>query len=43
MNKISSCAMFDWEALQEALQTALLATVSAEAGGPWYAVALAGC
>ena len=32
--------MLDWEALQEALQTALLATVSAEAGGPWHAVAL---
>jgi hypothetical protein len=35
-----SCAMLDWEALREALQTALLEAVSAEAGGPWRAAAL---
>ncbi len=35
-----SCAMLDWEALREALQTALLQTVSAEAGGPWRVAAL---
>jgi hypothetical protein len=32
--------MLDWEALREALQTALLEAVSAEAGGPWHAAAL---
>jgi len=35
-----SCAMLDWEALREALQTALLEAVSAAAGGPWHAAAL---
>src|SRR5262249_55978011 len=35
-----SCAMLDWEALREALQTALLEAVSAEAGGPWCVGAL---
>jgi hypothetical protein len=34
--------MLDWDALREALQTALLEAVSAEAGGPWRAVALEG-
>jgi hypothetical protein len=33
-------AMLNWEALQEALQTALLEVVLAGAGGPWRAVAL---
>jgi hypothetical protein len=33
--------MLDWDALREALQTALLEAVSAEAGGPWRAAALA--
>jgi hypothetical protein len=37
-----SCAMLDWEALREALQTALLQAVSAEAGGRWRAAALGG-
>src|SRR5262245_18801680 len=32
--------MLDWEALREALQTALLEAVSAEAGGPWRVGAL---
>src|SRR5262245_6370510 len=32
--------MLDWEALREALQTALLEAVSAEAGGPWCVGAL---
>jgi hypothetical protein len=36
------CAMLDWDALREALQTALLAAASAEAGGPWRAAALDG-
>jgi hypothetical protein len=35
-----SCAMLDWEALREALQTALLEAVSAETGGPWRVAAL---
>jgi hypothetical protein len=35
-----SCAMLDWEALREALQTALLEAVSAEVGGRWRAAAL---
>ena len=35
-----SCAMLDWEALREALQTALLEAVSAEASGPWRVAAL---
>jgi hypothetical protein len=34
--------MLDWDALREALQTALLKAVSAEAGGPWRAAALDG-
>jgi hypothetical protein len=32
--------MLDWEALREALQTALLEAVSAETGGPWRVAAL---
>src|SRR5262249_29588465 len=36
------CAMLDWDALREALQTALLEAVSAEVGGPWRAAALDG-
>jgi hypothetical protein len=32
--------MLDWDALQEALQTALLEAVSARAGGPWRVAAL---
>jgi hypothetical protein len=32
--------MLDWEAFREALQTALLEPVSAEAGGPWRVAAL---
>jgi hypothetical protein len=32
--------MLDWEALREALQTALLQAVSSEAGGPWRVAAL---
>jgi len=32
--------MLDWEALREALQTALLEAVSAHAGGPWRVAAL---
>jgi len=32
--------MLDWDALQEALQTALLEAVSAKAGGPWRVAAL---
>jgi len=34
--------MLDWDALREALQTALLEALSAEAGGPWRAAALDG-
>jgi hypothetical protein len=34
--------MLDWDAFREALQTALLEAVSAEAGGPWRAAALDG-
>jgi hypothetical protein len=34
--------MLDWDTLREALQTALLEAVSAEAGGPWRAAALDG-
>ena len=36
------CAMLDWDAFREALQTALLEAVSAETGGPWRAAALDG-
>jgi hypothetical protein len=36
------CAMLDWDALREALETALLAAASTEAGGPWRAAALDG-
>jgi hypothetical protein len=32
--------MLDWDALEEALQTALLEAVSARAGGPWRVAAL---
>jgi hypothetical protein len=32
--------MLDWDALQEALQTALLEAVSSKAGGPWRVAAL---
>jgi hypothetical protein len=32
--------MLDWDALREALQTALLKAVSAEVGGPWRTAAL---
>jgi len=34
--------MLDWDALREALQTALLEALSAGAGGPWRAAALDG-